>query len=150
MALQRILLIYLLLVIPAFASAALVPLVPCHPEILKNSNGDYIYDSQGHLQFVKQCTFCSLFQLFQNVFNFITWTLAMPVAVVTFIIGGLMLMLGGASTTSRTRALSIIRGTLWGLLIILLSWVLVKTTINLLAGSDQPAGFPWPWNNVSC
>lgn len=98
------------------------------------------------------CNFCDIFVLLHNIFWFITINLAAPLSVLLFMIGAFILMFSGANEGWKTRAKSILRGTLIGVIIVLLSWVIVNTTINVIAGSTtgQPQGFPWPWNAPQC
>ena len=97
------------------------------------------------------CNFCDIFVVIHNIFNFLALIIAPLLVIVMFIVGGLILMFGGGSSTLLERGKSIIKGTLIGLVIILISWVVINTTINLLTGSDAvPEGFPWPWHSPSC
>lgn len=106
----------------------------------------------------RDCDFCDLFGLVHNVFDFITLTLTPAIAVVLFVASGLMLIASGASESLRQRGKDMLRGTIIGVVIVLLSFVIVNTTINVLTGlgvdssasGTTPTGFPWPWNDPSC
>lgn len=109
------------------------------------------------------CTFCHFFILIHNIFDFLALKVAPALSVAMLIAGGLILMFtggfGGTETRPGPRALGmrIVRGAIIGLVIVLLSWVIVNTTINTIAGfgvesdvAGQPPGFPWPWNTPPC
>ena len=96
------------------------------------------------------CTFCDIFLVIHRIFNFLALTIAPLLVIVMFIAGGLILMFGGGSSTLLERGKSIIKGTLIGLVIVLISWVIINSTINILAGTDTPEGFPWPWHSPAC
>ena len=103
------------------------------------------------------CQFCDLFTLAHNVFNFFTLLVTPALAVVLFLIGAFFLMFSGGSEAGRTKGKKIMTGTVVGVVIVLLAWVAVNTTINVIAGfgiesdpAGQPGGFPWPWNRPDC
>jgi hypothetical protein len=99
------------------------------------------------------CTFPCIFTLIHNIFNFLVLEITPALSVVAFIVGGVLLMFAGANEQLRARGKRTLSLTLLGVTIVLLSWVIVNTTINVLAGfgveettPGQPKGFPWPWN----
>ena len=103
------------------------------------------------------CQFCHLFVLIHNVYNFLALQITPALAVVLFLAGGAALMFSGANEGLKATGKRIILGTVIGVTLVLLSWVLVNTTINVIAGfgveseiAGQPAGFPWPWNAPDC
>jgi len=96
------------------------------------------------------CGFCDIFATINRIFNFLVIEIVPILAIIALIFGGLMLMFGGGSTKMQTLGKGAIRGTLIGLVIVLTSWVIVNSTINILAGSDTPEGFPWPWHTPAC
>lgn len=133
------------LLLPLGALGAAVGLVPC---------GTSTTDP---------CQFCHLFVLIHNVYNFLALQITPALAVVMFVFGGLLLMFSGSDTVlsggakQSATAKRILTGTVMGVVLVLLSWILVNTTINVIAGfgveaeiAGQPAGFPWPWNAPVC
>ena len=102
------------------------------------------------------CNFCDFFVVIKNVFDFLALQIAPVLAVVLIIFGGLLTMFGGGFPGTeqkpglRGRGKRVISGTLFGLVIVLLSWIVVSTIINTLTGTDQPEGFQWPWYDPQC
>ncbi len=126
----RILFFFVLaaIVFPIMATPASAALVPC-----------------GTSETKPQCTVCDFFLLVQNIFTFLTTQLAPPVAIAMIIIGGVVVMTAGGSerlTTGKT----ILTNALIGFGIVLLSWIAVNTTINIIFNAKTP----FPWDKVTC
>jgi len=102
------------------------------------------------------CRPCDLFILGHNVFTFLVVQVALPLTVLVIIISGVMMMFAGGFPGTgqnpglKTKAKAMLQTAILGLLIILMSWVIVNTTIVWLTGSQQPGGFPWPWHTPQC
>jgi len=99
------------------------------------------------------CGWCQLFQLAKNIIDFLTSILF---AVVTLMVtyGGVRYLTSFGSTTQLSQSRQIITMALWGFVIGLLSYFIVGTIINVLAGTNsantRPEGFPWPWDTITC
>ena len=140
---MRILLVFIVVaaiasVVPAPASAGLVP---CGAS---ENDPDTAVDESV------PCSFPCVFRLIHNVFNLVALRLAPLISVTAFIFGAVLIMFSGANQSWHTRGRQVVTGTVVGLLFVLLSWVIVNTTINVLSvnpvAPGQPQGFPWPWN----
>lgn len=122
---------------PSFVSAA--GLVPCgDTSKVTSSTGDD-----------DPCDFCDLFELIDRVFDFVAMKLTPVVSVVALIIGAIFMMAGGANESLKQRGKQVLTGTIIGVAIVLLSWVIIDTVIGIIA--DQAAkGNLAPWNSISC
>lgn len=98
----------------------------------------------------KLCELCDFFKLGKNIINFLLEDVALPVATVMFAAGGVMLAISGGSPKRQELGKKILTSAVVGLIIVLASWLIINTVINLLAGGEQPAGFPWPWHEIQC
>ena len=90
----------LFLVIPATQAAGLVP-----------CNGP-------------DCRVCHLFQLITNITSFLFRQIAMPLAGLMFLVGGIMMMLSGGNETRFKKGKEILVNTLVGLVIILVAFAI--------------------------
>ncbi len=100
------------------------------------------------------CQFCDIFLTIHNVFTFFVLQVTVPLATLMFIVGGLILMFGGGSPSLLTKAKSILKFTLIGVLVVLLSWIIVNSLITILIGDDNlnttGKGPSWPWHTPVC
>jgi hypothetical protein len=108
------------------------------------------------------CTVCDIFVLIQNIINFIWYTLTIPLAILFFIYGGILLIVPGfwgeQSAATYQRGKKILTNTLIGIVIIFVSWLAIDTFIKLLGGKiaagTTAAGTNFsdfgPWNEIRC
>lgn len=123
-----VLLLLIAIVFPLLATPASAALVPC-----------------GTSETKSQCTVCDFFLLVQNIFTFLTTQLAPPIAIAMIIIGGVVVMTAAGSERLKTGK-TIITNALIGFGIVLMSWIVVNTIINIIFKVDSP----FPWNKVTC
>ena len=126
---------YSLLITFSVANAALVP---CGTTLT------------GPMASNRACTICDFFVLIKNIVDFLTEYVAMPVAVIVLIYGGVMMLTAGGSEEKINKGKSALWHAVWGLLIVFAAWLIVDTIIKyLISGSFQ---FPFgPWNAIpSC
>lgn len=117
---------YLLFITASVANA--VPLVPCGGE--------------GN-----PCKVCHFFVLAKNIFDFLVEKIALPIAVVVFIYGGIMLLTSGGSEDKITKGRKALWQAVWGMLIAFAAWIIVDTIIKWLVDPN----FQWqfgPWNKI--
>lgn len=98
----------------------------------------------------KMCTLCDLSRLGQNIINFLLEDIALPLTTVMIAVGGVTLAISGGSPKRQELGKKILTSAVIGLIVVLASWLILNTIINLLAGGEQPKGFPWPWNEIQC
>lgn len=142
------------LVVPSVVAMPLVavaagafngPIVQCNGQVTLDANGNPVPTGL--------CQFCDLFKLIHNIFQYLAFTVTPALSVVVFLIGAFLLMFSGASEQLKTQGKAAIRGAVIGIVIVLLSWLIIDTVINVLAevgGGGGNAGFPWPWSQPDC
>jgi len=95
----------------------------------------------------EECTLCHLWELASRVINFISFNVAIPIAVLLFVVAGFLFLTSGGNQTRLTRAKGIFFNTLIGLVIIFCSWLIVDTIFKTLARDT----FVGSWNEFpSC
>jgi len=109
------------------AYAALTPLVQCGPGTAK-----------------LECTICDLFQLAQNVYNFVI-VFAFILALGALVWAGFKMMTSAGDPAKYKDALGKIRTILIGLAILLLAGLIVDTVLKVIVG-----GSLGPWNKLPC
>lgn len=110
----------------AYAGIHTGPIVPC-----------------GTKEDPEDCTLCHLWELASNIINFISFNLAIPVAVLLFVSAGILYIISGGDQTKMDLAKKIFFNTVIGLVIIFCSWLLVDTFFKSLAKT----GFSGAWND---
>lgn len=95
------------------------------------------------------CNVCHFFNLAKNIVDFLTEAVAMPVAVIILIYGGIMMVISGGSEEKYRAGLTALRRAVWGLLWVFAAWLIIDTIIKWLA---NPNVFMFgPWNSIpSC
>lgn len=92
------------------------------------------------------CTVCDFFVLIKNIVDFLTEAVAMPVAVIILIYGGIMLLTSGGSEDKIRKGKSALWQAVWGLVIVFAAWLIIDTIIKWLA---NPSVFLFgPWNKI--
>lgn len=84
------------------------------------------------------CTLCHLYVLAKNVIDFGLFDLALPIAVIMLLIGGIILLTSMGSPEKLTRGKAILVNTLIGLVIAFAAWIIIATLLGTL-------GFNLPW-----
>ncbi|OHA09195.1 MAG: hypothetical protein A3B37_01490 [Candidatus Sungbacteria bacterium RIFCSPLOWO2_01_FULL_59_16] len=103
----------------------------------------------------KDCTICHIGILVINLTRFLMETIAFPVAALLIAAGGIMLLISGPSEQRRTQGKKILTSTVVGILIVLLAWLAVDTTIKIVTGKLDFSGpgqllESWgPWNTFN-
>ena len=82
------------------------------------------------------CGFNQLIQLGINLINFLI-VLAVPLAAISFVWAGVLLLTSGGSESARDKAKTVATKTGWGLIIVIGAWVIVKTILVVLLGDDS-------------
>lgn len=90
------------------------------------------------------CQACHLVELAQNVVNFFVYA-SVVLATLTFTWAGLLYVTSGAKPGNIEAAHKIFWTVLWGLIIVLSSWLIVDTIMK--AFLNQRFG---PWNRIDC
>lgn len=70
----------------------------------------------------------------------------------TFMIvyGGALILLSGGSEEMYNKGKSTLKWAVVGIAIALGAWIIVNTTIRLLAGMGGASASPIPWSNIVC
>ncbi len=82
-----------------------------------------------------KCNLCHLWQLADNILDFVTLQLVFPIAALLFVAAGVVFLTSGGSEEKVTLAKKIFTNTVIGLIIVLCSWLLIDTLVSTIAGS---------------
>ncbi|MDD5547707.1 MAG: hypothetical protein PHN74_02310 [Candidatus Pacebacteria bacterium] len=91
------------------------------------------------------CTLCDLARLLKNLIDF-GIEAAMVLAVASIVWGGIVLMTAGGSEKQVEQGKEVLTITMWAVLIVLGSWLIMGTILNILGGSQSMK----PWNQIQC
>ncbi len=92
-----------------------------------------------------ECTFSRIFginngnqpSLFGKVYNFMVFTLAVPLATLSIMVGGVMYATSSLDSGKRATAKKIIYAAVIGLVLTLGSYLIVKTIVNALTSNNS-------------
>jgi hypothetical protein len=116
------------LLTPALAFATDVPqgLVSCGNDINHN----------GILDPGETCQLCDLFQIVNNLINWVLLVIIPIVAPIFLVIGGIYLLIARGDPGMFTRGKDILQAAIVGLIIIYTAWVLLSTVLTFLGISS--------------
>jgi hypothetical protein len=131
--------IFLMLIMPAFSSAAEGGLVKCGRDV-------YQVDTEvGGVKHLKgeiiQCNFKDAMTLVNTIITFILFSLVLPVSAIMFAYAGFKLVTSGGSTEARSKAKSIFTSALIGLVIAAAAWLIIRTILSILGYDGAWIGF---------
>ena len=93
------------------------------------------------------CTLCHLFVLIKRIIDFLAIDIIFPLAVLMFVIGGVMFLTAGGSSDRISMVKKILTATAIGVLICFTSWLIINEIINVLVPAASPLK---AWNTISC
>ncbi|MEX1064129.1 MAG: pilin [Candidatus Paceibacterota bacterium] len=95
----------------------------------------------------KPCGICDTLKLVDNIIDFLLFTVVPAVAVLMYLIAGLMILLGGANPDLVATGTNIFKTTSYGLVIIFAAWMITNTVIKSLAGDGD---ISTKWHEIEC
>jgi len=99
------------------------------------------------------CTFCDIFVIIQKLIEFITAGIIV-LAVIFVAVGGINILTSAGSPDKVDLGKRMIKYTVIGIVIALLSWVIINEILIAVSGSvaGERVGkiFDWPWNQIQC
>ncbi len=96
---------------------------------------------------MRPCTTCDLFALASRIMNFVLFTIVPAVAVLFYLIGGLMILLSRGSPGLVATGKNFFWNTTWGLVIIFGAWMLTNTVLKSLVGDSDISN---NWYSIQC
>ncbi|MBZ9578270.1 TrbC/VirB2 family protein [Patescibacteria group bacterium] len=113
-------------------------LVPC---------GRLVDDPGTALDESAPCTLCHILVLFKRVVDYVTVNIIFPLAVLMFVISGIMLLTATGDPEKIRGGKKLLKATVIGLVIVLAAWLIVNTIVVFLT----PAGSPFQsWHTINC
>jgi hypothetical protein len=85
--------------------------------------------------------------LFKRIVDFVTINIIFPLAVLMFVIGGVMFLTAGGDPGKIGGAKKILTAVVIGLAIILAAWLIVGTVITFLTPASSPLQ---NWSTIDC
>jgi len=98
---------------------------------------------------VAGCNLCDFFLLIMNIYDFIVFKLAPPVAGLLIVAAGALFLVSGGSEERVSQAKKIFVNVIIGLVFIYASWLIVNSIIQVIGKSTE--GFnPTSWWQFDC
>ena len=96
---------------------------------------------------MRPCTTCDLFSLSSRIVNFVLFTVVPAVAVLFYLIGGLMILLSRGSPGLVATGKNFFWNTTWGLVMIFSAWMITNTVLKSLVGDNDISN---NWYKIEC
>jgi hypothetical protein len=90
---------------------------------------------------LNKCTYDHIFELINNVINFILYILAIPIAAIMFAYAGFLYLTSGGDTGKVSKATSIFGDVAMGLVFVAGAWLIIKTVLSILGYDGSWIGF---------
>ena len=110
-------------------------LVPCNPS----------WDNNGTCTEI--CTICIFFQLLYNIYDFMVFKIAGPVAVIALTIGGILVLVSGGNPNLQGTGKKIVYSAVIGLALVFCSWLIINTVLTILGYKNISS---WWSLNLNC
>jgi len=78
------------------------------------------------------CGFEDLLKLVNNIIDFLLFKISMPLAAVSFAVAGIKMLLARGNQSKVTEAKEIFWYVLWGAIVALSAWLIVKAIVTVL------------------
>ncbi len=96
------------------------------------------------------CSLCDVPELILNIIQFLFVCVIPPLALIAIIGAGIIIMVSGDNPALQSRARSIIKNTIIGLVIAYGAWILVGTFLTLIGVADWTGLSSWWQLNIQC
>jgi hypothetical protein len=108
-------------------------------------------DTGGGVDYYACSNLCDLIAEIANIIYFMIGVVIWIITPILVAVGGIMIMLGGANPEMISRGKKTITGAVWGIVIVLLAWLIVYTFVNAFGGlSKYVGGFGGPDGKAAC
>ncbi len=82
------------------------------------------------------CTISSFFVLLVNIYHFIVWDLATPLAIIALMVGGIIMMVSAGNPSTFAKGREIVKWAIIGLVLVFCSWVIINGILGILGVSN--------------
>jgi len=96
------------------------------------------------------CGFCEFAQMLQNIVNFLTLDLAIPLSTIAIVVGGFLWIFSGGNEERIKKGKDAIKGGVIGLVVTLSAWVLINFFLNMITGGKLTEILGHPWHKIEC
>lgn len=104
-------------------------LVPCNPTCDKDGN------CRG------ECDICSFFQMLVNIYKFIVFDIATPLAIIALIVGGVFMMISAGNPNLMGTGKKILYAAIIGLFLVFASYLIIDFILNTI-------GYTQDWSSL--
>ncbi len=122
-------LVVVMLIVPSF-SFAQSGLVPCGVE--SYGKDEIVNGEDVSYQLKKPCGYNEIFDLINNVTNFLIFVIALPIAAIMFAYAGFLLAFSGIQPEARSKAKKIFGNVVFGFVLSVAAWLIIHTILSIL------------------
>lgn len=108
-------------------------------------------DNEGNTVKDGSCTLCDGIRMAKGFLDFLTFSLALPLAMLAVLIAGVEYTLGGADPALVTKARKLLKDTAYGLAYMFCAWLIINTIlVGFGVTGIQGAWDPGKWFVIKC
>ena len=89
------------------------------------------------------CDLCDLYVLVKNIIDFILLKFILPVAVISLLIGGILILTSRGNPSQLQTGKAALYNTVIGIIIAFAAWLLISTLLSTLGFKNFNGGLPW-------
>ncbi len=94
------------------------------------------------------CNLCDLYVLVRKIIDFLLFQLALPIAVIVALIGGILILVSAGDTKKLEQGKSALTNAVVGIIIAFAAWLLINTVLTTLAFRVPFTSGALPWNEI--
>jgi len=94
------------------------------------------------------CSLCDLYVLVRKIIDFLLFQLALPIAVVVALIGGILLLVSAGDPKKVEQGKSALTNAVVGIIIAFAAWLIINTILTTLAFKVPFTSGALPWNEI--
>lgn len=98
-------------------------------------------DENGFIAPKDKCDFFSLMTLISTIINFLLFKMTVPIAAIMFAYAGFLMVTSGGSPEAKTKAKGIFTSVVFGLIIAIAAWLIIRTILSILGFDGSWIGF---------
>ncbi|MCX6720372.1 MAG: hypothetical protein NTW11_01030 [Candidatus Staskawiczbacteria bacterium] len=110
-------------------------------------NGTPIYDASGSCTSNCPCGICDFFKMLSTIYSFIVWDIAMPLAIIAIVIGGIMMMISAGNPDLMGKGKTMLKTAIIGLVLVLGSWIIINLVLTAIGYKDIST---WSSFSINC
>ncbi|HOX21806.1 MAG TPA: TrbC/VirB2 family protein [Candidatus Paceibacterota bacterium] len=118
--------------------------------LLAQAQGGFLSGISADCYNMGNCNFCDIGKVITNVFNFLRNDIALPLAVLMIVYGGVMMIFSAGSSSRVASGRKILMSAIIGFAIVLGASLIINTALTIFSKSQLTISNVFSANGISC